>query len=942
MSRITRIACVSLLAAAPSFAADDGKIAPRLAEVLAGAAPDERIPVVVMMEEFPAKDALLAEVRGLLRAPRRARVMERLRPMAEESRHRVLATLFGEDAGDAGDGRRVRALWGIHGVSLAATPREIEKLARMEGVGLVFHDHGESGPGSDPADPPDPGTRDGFVPDKRLRRGDGPTGGDASGPNPEASVRPEVIAMGAPQVWEELGYTGNGVIVAVVDTGIDRTHPDLADHIWTNLGEVPANGVDDDGNGYVDDTWGWDFCLDNNDPSAGSHGTQVAGQVAGDGTDGTVTGMAPDAELMSLGIDCDTPSRGWEASDYAIAHGAHVITQSYSWWWSDQPDYEAFRRQTDTELAAGVIHVNSAGNDALNPYPIPYNISTPANAPAPWLHPDQTIVGGVSSIIAAGNISWTTDLIDPSSSLGPSAWEDIRTHTDPGYPYGMAPEYQDYPYENGAQTGLIKPDVSAYGSGTTSTCPGPFYCGFSGTSSAAPHISGTIALMLEANPEATPAQLAEILMTTAEHRGGPGKNNVYGAGLVQTYAAVAAVESGIVYVSHVFDDTADGNGDLELDPGETVRIVLTVESRSDFVVDDLEAFISTDAPGVVVHDNRAVFPALAVGGTAESAAPHFSVGIEPDACAGVAVFDVELRYGGSVRRLSFAARIGTEEPITLLDDDFESAWGWTSDPGTTTRGAWVREDPIGVMNDQGVLANPEDDTTPAPGTVCWVTGNGELSGRNDENNNDVDDGSTTLLSPLFGVPHILELSLAYDRWYYDDSSGGDSFRADFSNDGGASWAPVELTVNGNGGWSTQVADLLLLLPASEAMQLRFVVTDGAEDTAVEGALDEVRVDGTWVSCQDHVPAAAQPPNPVGDTLLVDRDATHVSLSWQPPPIDAGHDGATLYRVVRATSPTGPFVEVGSPTSAGWYDQDAAPGPELFFYRVSAENAGGPE
>ena len=57
-------------------------------------------------------------------------------------------------------------------------------------------------------------------------------------------------------------------------------------------------------------------------------------------------------------------------------------------------------------------------------------------------------------------------------------------NTDPDYPHPMAPEYQDYPYENGAQMGLIKPDLSAYGSGTTATCPGPFYCTFSGTSSA--------------------------------------------------------------------------------------------------------------------------------------------------------------------------------------------------------------------------------------------------------------------------------------------------------------------------------------------------------------------------------------------------------------------------------------------------------------------------
>jgi hypothetical protein len=87
--------------------------------------------------------------------------------------------------------------------------------------------------------------------------------------------------------------------------------------------------------------------------------------VAGDGTDGVVTGMAPDAELMVLGINCSPPdSIGWEASDYAIANGAHIITESYIWPWSeDTPDFEGWRRQTDAELAAGVIHANAAGND---------------------------------------------------------------------------------------------------------------------------------------------------------------------------------------------------------------------------------------------------------------------------------------------------------------------------------------------------------------------------------------------------------------------------------------------------------------------------------------------------------------------------------------------------------------------------------------------------
>ena len=930
------------LALAAGLSVRGGSVAPNLKDALISAGPDDLVPIVVLMEEFPERKKLLAEVHGLSAEGRRAHVVSSLKGLAERTQRPVFDAL----AYESDEIRDVRILWGVNGVALEATPRVVERLAELPEVRWVLHDHGRPHPGSD-ADPTETmielsrsplrhGT--GWQPVNHAD-GSGPTGGDVSGPNPDATVAGEVVAMGAQQVWQELGYTGAGVIVAVIDSGVDPTHPDLADHIWTNLGEVPGNGLDDDGNGHVDDTWGWDFCADTL-PVVDSHGTQVAGQVAGDGTGGTVTGMAPDAELMSLGIDCDTPSASWEASDYAIAHGAHIITQSYSWWWTDQPDYEGFRRQTDTELAAGVIHTNSAGNSATNlDRPVPYNISTPANCPAPWLHPDQTLVGGISSTLAIGNISWNTDLIDISSSLGPAAWEDIQANTDPDYPHPMALEYQDYPYENGAQMGLIKPDLSAYGTGTTATCPGPYYCGFSGTSSATPHVSGTLALMLQANPGATPEELAEVLMTTAEHRGDPGKNNIYGTGLLQTYAAVLAVESGVIYNSHAIDDSSAGNGDLLLDPGERVVLQITVESRTDVAIDGLEAILSTTTPGVTIHNQYATYPALPARGTSLSNAPHFSLSVAPGSCTSVANLDLELRSGGKSYRSTFFLRIGDLRTDPLLSDDFETDQGWAADPGAASDGFWVRENPNGKQDSQSRPTNPEDDSS-VTGDICWVTGN--ASGGNADGD-DVDDGPMILLSPPFGEPHILSLELSYDRWFYDNQSSANYMWIEFSNDGGMNWTNVETIVYGYGGWQNKVVDLIDLLPATDDMRLRVVIEDGADDGTLEGALDEVHVTGDWVACDEYIPPAELAPNPVGDTLSIEIDARgHTVLTWDAPLVDGGHDGATVYRIERALSPAGPFTEAGSATITRWVDVDALQAVESFYYRVRAENAGGSE
>ena len=106
-------------------------------------------------------------------------------------------------------------------------------------------------------------------------------------PGTAAAIECGTDRMGAPRVWNELGITGNGAVIAVIDSGIDLDHPELIGRLWVNDDEIPGNGIDDDSNGYIDDTWGWDFVNADSDPfDDNGHGTHLAGIVGAVGDNG--------------------------------------------------------------------------------------------------------------------------------------------------------------------------------------------------------------------------------------------------------------------------------------------------------------------------------------------------------------------------------------------------------------------------------------------------------------------------------------------------------------------------------------------------------------------------------------------------------------------------------------------------------------------------------
>ncbi|MFH1245729.1 MAG: S8 family serine peptidase, partial [Candidatus Omnitrophota bacterium] len=162
---------------------------------------------------------------------------------------------------------------------------------------------------------------------------------------------------------------GEGVVVAIVDSGIDYNHEDLNANIWINENEIPNNGKDDDGNGYIDDIIGWNFIDNNNDVmDTIGHGSHCAGIIAARGDNGKgIIGVAPKAKIMALkamtGEGESTVDKVVQAIKYAADNGADIINLSWgvpTRWWSPIPSLSDV---INYAYAKGCIIVCAAGNN---------------------------------------------------------------------------------------------------------------------------------------------------------------------------------------------------------------------------------------------------------------------------------------------------------------------------------------------------------------------------------------------------------------------------------------------------------------------------------------------------------------------------------------------------------------------------------------------------
>ncbi len=294
--------------------------------------------------------------------------------------------------------------------------------------------------------------------------------------------------MHVPQAWET--STGGGVLVAVVDTGVDAGVPDLAGQLAGNPADIPDNGIDDDDNGYVDDTEGWDFVDDDNEPEDDNdHGTHVTGTIAAVADNGTgVAGVAPGATVMPLrALDANgsgSDSRIAEAFDYAGDIGARIVNASLGGAGSSKTLTDAMAAHPNT------LYVVAAGND---------NVNTDVTAYAPCTSPAPNVI-----------------------CVGASTNRDARAY------------FSNY--------GKTTVDVFAPGVSIVSTWPGGGYASLQGTSMATPHVAGEAALALAADPAATTAQLKADVIASADPVDAFGAISVSG-GRANAAAAVADIAS---------------------------------------------------------------------------------------------------------------------------------------------------------------------------------------------------------------------------------------------------------------------------------------------------------------------------------------------------------------------------------------------------------------
>lgn len=572
-------------------------IDPLLSEEMARRNDDEKINVIVIMKSQYDRAQMNRQANYFAtRSERREFVVNELKAFAEATQFDLRRSLDEMRHNDMTTEPTV--LWMANALGLSANKAAIADLARRNDIEIIGYD---------------------------IERNWIPDGEEATPASATREITPNVTQVGANQVWD-LGYTGEGIVVAVIDTGVNYNHLDVADHLWDGGTEFPHHGFDVYNN-------------DNDPMDDHGHGSHCSGTVLGDGTAGSQTGMAPDATLMCVkclnanGSGGATPiSAGIQ---WAVEHGCDLFSMSLGISNSTIAERTLLRHTCVAALDAGVVAAIAAGNEGNQMWqaPIPNNVRVPGSCPPPYMDEVQgENPGDLTCSVCIGAVNYN-DAAANFTSRGPVTW----TNT----------EFGDYPYDPGI--GLIRPDVCAPGVDIKSLNyqSNTGYTLMSGTSMATPCAAGCMALMLSKDPNLMPADVCRILEETAV-RLAEGKSNIFGFGRIDVLAAVEAIQLGAIkYNTYAINDP-QGNNNHNLNPGESVMMDLTLDNVTDESVSNVSVVLSTDHAEVTITDNTVDFPNFAANETltVENA---FAFSVTNNVAANEQIkFNIEVSVGGEV------------------------------------------------------------------------------------------------------------------------------------------------------------------------------------------------------------------------------------------------------------------------------------------------------
>lgn len=372
----------------------------------------------------------------------------------------------------------------------------------------------------------------------------------------------------AQQAWD-ITTGSNTVIVAVVDTGVDITHPDLAANIWTNPGEIPNNGIDDDNNGFIDDVNGWNFYNNNNDVSdANGHGTHCAGTIGAMGNNNLgVTGVAWNVKIMPIKLLAGKSTTSYmeaEAIKYATKMGASIISCSYGGLGFSEIEKSAYANSSALIICAAGNETRD--NDITPSYPCSFGLSN------------------IISVAATNNkdqLAWFSNYGKTSVDLAAPGEAILST-----YPVALAP------------AGALP------------------YKYLDGTSMATPCVSGVAALVKSANPSLTSIQIKNILLNSVDTLTSL-KGKVSTGGRINAYKAVTNAQNSDIQPADLKVQSVDGPQTETM--GTDIKITNTISNQGVGAAarSNMKFYLSTDTniTSSDIYLGMRAIPALAAGET---------------------------------------------------------------------------------------------------------------------------------------------------------------------------------------------------------------------------------------------------------------------------------------------------------------------------------------